>query len=67
MTTKNNSFKKGDTVNIKPEWQDEGDDSYTWIIVDVCGDERLEIMPVNIDLTIKPVFTVYTYMIDVVS
>lgn len=51
-------FKRGDEVEILPEFQDKGDDEFIWIVL---GDEekgRVDISPINIDLTIKPIYTV---------
>lgn len=48
-------FKRGDRVEILKEFQDDGDEEFTWIVL---GDEekgRLDIMPVDIDLEIKPI------------
>ena len=52
-------FKRGDKVEILKEFQDEGDDEFTWIAL---GDEekgRLDIMPMEIDLEIKPIYVVH--------
>lgn len=51
-------FKCGNQVEILPEFQDPGDDRFIWIVL---GDEekgRVDISPVNSDLTIKPIYTV---------
>lgn len=50
-------FKCGDQVEILPEFQDEGDDNFIWIVL---GDEekgRVDISPININLAIKPIYT----------
>lgn len=43
-------IKAGDTVTIKPEWQDEGDDTLIWIAVDDEEKGRVTIMPTNTGL-----------------
>ena len=52
-------FKRGDKVEILKEFQDKGDDEFTWIAL---GDEekgRLDIMPVEIDLEIRPIYVAH--------
>ncbi len=46
MTT--NPIKAGDVVNILPEYQDEGDNAYTWIAVDDERDGIVKIAPQGI-------------------
>lgn len=67
MDTSNNTFqtgmptkpfRRGDAIEILPEFQDAGDDIYAWVVV---GDEekgRVDITPSNIDLHYKPVYVV---------
>ena len=51
-------YKRGDEVEILPEYQDEGDDQYHWTCVNDEEKGRVEITPVDIDLRIPPVYTV---------
>jgi len=48
----------GQTVKIKPECQDNGDDKYTWIAMDNEEKGRVTICPINHPMTIKPTFVV---------
>lgn len=59
-------IKEGDTVMLKPEWQDAGDDNYHWI---ACHDEeadsdRILITPININMAIKPTYLVKLEWLD---
>jgi hypothetical protein len=59
MTT----IKQGDRVEIRPEWQDEGDSELQWV---ACDDEekgRVTIMPTNSGLTYPPRATVEVSML----
>lgn len=47
-------IKKGDKVRIKPEWQDAGDESFTWIALEDEDGGRVRISPVDIGLAIPP-------------
>lgn len=56
-------FKKGDIVQILPEFQDDGDDQLTWVVL---GDEekgRVDIQPLETGLNIPPRYTVETQQI----
>lgn len=57
-------FKRGDKVKIKPEWQDEGDDKFDWIVVSNEENGRVDIRPSGTGLAIPPVNTVKTSMIE---
>jgi hypothetical protein len=50
-------FKKGDVVTILPEFQDDGDDQFTWMVLADEEKGRVDICPVNSSLRIKPVYT----------
>jgi len=56
-------IRKGDQVWILPEWQDVGDDSYTWIAVTDEEGGRVEIMPSNFEFAFAPVHDVLTTML----
>lgn len=51
-------FKRGDTVEILEEFQDKGDDEFTWIVMDDEEKGRVDIQPMDIPLGIKPLYTV---------
>lgn len=51
---------KGDKVQIKPEWQDVGDDRFVWVAVDDEEKGRVQIMPLGTDLVFAPIGTVLT-------
>ncbi|MFZ6749602.1 hypothetical protein [Undibacterium sp. Ren11W] len=60
-------FKRGDQVEILPEFQGDGDDKFIWIVL---GDEekgRVDISPINISLTIKPIYMFYVNQIKLVA
>jgi hypothetical protein len=38
-------IRKGDQVEIKPEWQDEGDSEYVWIAFNDEEKGRVDIVP----------------------
>jgi hypothetical protein len=56
-------FKKGDTVQIKPEWQDQGDEQFKWVAVDDESQGRVTITPLNTGLSIPPLQTVSVDML----
>lgn len=60
-------IKKGDEVRILPQWQDKGDDKLTWIAVDDEEKGRVTIMPVNLNLPIKPQSVVRVNQIEQVN
>tara|TARA_R110000772_G_scaffold31800_1_gene78181 strand:- start:200 stop:373 length:174 start_codon:yes stop_codon:yes gene_type:complete len=57
-------MKTGDKVMIKPEWQDKGDDSITFTVVEVKGDRLL--IKAELGLPINPTSTVLINMVEVV-
>jgi hypothetical protein len=60
-------FTKGTKVTIKPEYQDEGDDVFTWECLDDESKGRVMISPIDHSMTIKPVYVVCVSWIDVVQ
>lgn len=54
---------KGQKVHIKPEWQDAGDEEFTWIAIEDEDGGRVKISPVMPDLTYPPVSVVETRML----
>lgn len=58
---------RGDIVRILPEFQDAGDDGFSWIVV---GDEekgRVDISPDPINLKIKPVYTLKVDQVELIE
>ena len=51
-------FLKGDIVKILPEFQDPGDDEYTWVVMTDEEKGRVDICPIDIQMNIKPWSTV---------
>jgi hypothetical protein len=50
-------FKKGDVISILPEFQDNGDDQFTWVVLTDEEKGRVDVCPVNSSLLMKPVYT----------
>lgn len=57
-------IKKGDTVEIKKEWQDKGDDQYHFVALDDEEKGRVTISPTNTGLNIASSHVVFTYMLE---
>ena len=55
---------KGDTVRLKPRWQDDGDSKFKWVALDNEEKGRVTICPINIKLTIKPQYIVKTEWLE---
>lgn len=56
----------GDQVRIRPEYQDEGDDEFTWVVV---GDEekgRVDVSPISTSMKIKPTYTLKVEHVELV-
>ncbi len=64
MTAETRKFLKGDIVRILPEFQDAGDDEFTWVVVSDEEKGRLDISAIDSPLTIKPVHIVQTDWIE---
>lgn len=58
------TIQKGDTVRILPQWQDHGDDKFTWIALEDEDGGRVRISPIDSGLTIPPNYVVHTYMLE---
>lgn len=54
---------KGQTVQIKPEWQDPGDSEFVWIALEDEDGGRVSIQPLNTGLTFPPISRVNTSML----
>ncbi len=53
-------FKRGDIVEILEEFQDQGDSTFIWIVLHDEEKGRVDITPIDIDLKIKPIYTLKT-------
>lgn len=51
-------FLKGDIVKIRPAFQDEGDDEFTWVVLNDEEKGRVDISAIDSPMTIKPIHTV---------
>jgi hypothetical protein len=60
MTGQTMTFKKGDKIKILDEYQDRGDDKYTWVVMDEEANGRVTVCPIDINLTFKPRYVVMT-------
>ncbi len=58
------SIKKGDTVRIKPEWSDAGDETLTWRALEDEDGGRVRITPINTGLAFPPNQVVTTGMLE---
>jgi len=57
-------FAKGEVVRILPEYQDPGDEEFTWVVMTDEEKGRVDISPVDIPMNIKPWSTVQTTWIE---
>lgn len=46
-------LNKGDTVRILPQYQDPGDDEFTWVVVGEEEKGRVDVSPVSIPEAVK--------------
>lgn len=60
-------FKRGDRVEILPEFQDSGDDQFVWIVLEDEEKGRVDISPIDIKLAIKPKYTLLTNQIKIAA
>lgn len=56
-------IKKGDRIDILPQWQDAGDANYVWVATDDEENGRITICPISMQISIKPRSTVDVSMI----
>jgi|GEM_PF-4840052 len=56
-------ISKGQAVTIKPEFQDKGDDAFSWVAVDCQQNGRVTISPTNTGLSIAPTYVVRVDML----
>jgi len=59
-------IKKGDQVRILPGHQDPGDEEFVWVALDDEEKGRIDIQPINMQLNIKPIYTVRCDQVEVV-
>jgi len=57
-------IRKGDTVRIRKEWQDKGDDAFHWIAVSDEDRGKVDISPTNTGFRFAPRQTVDVYMLE---
>lgn len=53
-------YKRGDYVEILPEYQDQGDDQYRWICVSDEEKDMVDVSPEGTGLSIPPVYAIRT-------
>lgn len=56
-------FRRNDVVEILKEFQDPGDSNFTWVVLNDEEKGRVDITPIDINLTIKPTYTLRTEQI----
>lgn len=61
------NLRKGDIVSIRPEFQDPGDDSLTWVVVFDEEKGRVDISPFDTGLTIPPVYTLRVEQVELLK
>jgi len=54
---------KGQQVHVRPEWQDAGDDEFTWVALENEDGNRVKIMPLMPELIFSPISVVETRML----
>lgn len=59
-------FLKGDIIKIKPEFQDQGDDEFTWLVLNDEEKGRVDISAIDSPLKVKPIHTVQTEWIELI-
>lgn len=64
MTTGSTLFRKGDIVRILPQYQDPGDDEFTWVVLEDEEKGRVDISAADSALGIKPRHTVNSEWIE---
>lgn len=50
-------IRKGDIVDVLPEYRDPGDERYTWIAIADEEKGRIDIEPADHPMAIKPIYT----------
>jgi hypothetical protein len=57
-------FRKGNIVKILPQFQDAGDDEFTWVVLADEEKGRVDISALNSLLKIRPIHTVQAHWIE---
>lgn len=57
-------IRKGQQIRIKPQWQDAGDQEFTWFAIEDEDGGRVKISPVIPSLSFPPVSVVDVRMIE---
>jgi len=57
-------IRKNDTIRIKPEWQDEGDDEIHWLAIEDEDGGRVKAIATNLGLSFPPVSVFHVYMLE---
>ena len=60
-------IRRGDRLRIRPEWQDPGDDEFTWIALEDEDGGRVRIAPLMPELNFPPNQVVTTGMVEQVE
>lgn len=55
-------FRKGQEVQIKPEWRDPGDENYTWFAIEDESFGWLRIRPIG--GVVRSVMSVQSFMLE---
>lgn len=61
------TYRKGDRVEILPDYQDQGDSDFTWVVLTDEDRGRVDIQPIDHPMAIKPTYTVEVTQIRLVS
>ena len=56
-------FKKGDIVDIIPDFQDAGDSDFVWVVVEDEEKRRVNIQPHGTGMILPPRYTVHVSQI----
>jgi len=54
------AFKKGDFIEILPEYQDKGDDKFNWVVIEDEDKGRVTVCPIDSLMIIKPTYVLNT-------
>jgi hypothetical protein len=61
------TIRKGDTIRIRPEWQDPGDEKFVWVALEDEDGGRVCIAPINTGLAFPPNQIVNSNMVELAS
>lgn len=61
------TYRKGDRVEILPDYQDQGDSDFTWVVLTDEDRGRVDIQPIDHPMATKPIYTVEVTQIRLVS